>query len=317
MGFFVQFWGTRGSIPTPGWQTRRFGGNTSCVEIRVDDSLFICDAGTGIRELGVHLLKGIDDKEPDPVVAHLFFSHPHWDHIQGFPFFTPLYVMRNTFHVYGDCDAAPGTENRYFELLSGQMTSDYFPVAFHELGAKIEPAELGPDGRYVDETYVSWFKQFHPGGSYAYKFEHGGHRVVYATDNELDLTIQNKVECADDPSIPRRVDAGYLDFIRGADLLIADGQYFDTEYPSKKGWGHARATTIVDAAAEAGVKQLAIHHHDPMHSDEDVDRKIQICRERAARYNADLTIFGARERMQLRIDRDDEESLDEVPTTNP
>lgn len=295
LGFYVRFWGTRGSIPTPGFQTRKFGGNTSCVEVRVGPALFICDGGTGLRELGVDLLR----RGGPAISAHMFFSHPHWDHIQGFPFFTPAYLRENTFQIYGTHLG----DRRIFELLSGQMQSDYFPVQFKDLGASILPNDLETVGHVIDGVQVRAFEQHHPGRSFAFSFEAGGLRVVYATDNEVDLTFENAEEVSEDRNLVRRPSTGYLDFIRGADLLIADGQYLDHEYPQRVGWGHARATTLVDAAVLAGVKQLAVYHHDPMHTDDEVDAKIATCRLRAKRLGAEeLVIFGAREGMELRLD---------------
>lgn len=296
-GFYVKFWGTRGSIPTPGFRTRKYGGNTSCVEVRVDESLFICDGGTGLRDLGVELLKRRTDA---PITAHMFFSHPHWDHIQGFPFFQPAYIKENTFCIYG---VAKG-DRRIFGLLSGQMRSDYFPVSFSELHSIIVASDLDEVDHQIEGVHIEAFEQHHPGRSYAFSFEKDGRRIVYATDNELDQTVINADDITNDPDKLREAPKGYLDFIRGADLLIADGQYLDHEYPAKLGWGHARATTVVDAAVKGGVKQLAIYHHDPMHSDDEVDALIETCRARAARFESDLIIFGAREGLELRIDVD-------------
>jgi len=295
MSFFVRFWGVRGSLPTPGWQTRRYGGNTACIELVIDGVRFICDAGTGIRELGNALLR----EAQGPIKAHMFFSHPHWDHIQGFPFFAPLYMKQNTFLIYG----RQAGDSRHYDLLSGQMKSDYFPVEFSDLHANISPAHLTQDGAWVDGTYVSWLPQVHPGGSVAYKFEKDGIKVVYSTDNEIDRTIENPDEVSRDPRAERRVSPRYIDFIRGADLLIADGQYTDDEYRTKIGWGHPRATTIVDAAMRAGVKRLAITHHDPMQTDEAVDLKIDACRQRVAAAGRELVVFAAREQVVLRLDR--------------
>jgi phosphoribosyl 1,2-cyclic phosphodiesterase len=294
--FLVKFWGTRGSIPTPGWQTRRYGGNTSCLAVNIDDSLFVCDGGTGLRELGLELVK---DPQKEHRV-HMFFSHPHWDHIQGFPFFVPVYKENNTVFVYGRKEE----DTAYFELISGQMQSDYFPVEFSELVADIRPAFLEEGGKEIEGVKISWCKQFHPGGSLAYRFEKDGRTMVYATDNELDLTIENKEEVEDNPAALRKVSRRYIDFIRDADLLIGDGQYLDREYDQKIGWGHSRATTLVDAAIEANVKQLAIFHHDPMHDDETVDEKVEICRRRAALADSDIIVFGAREKVALRLDYD-------------
>jgi phosphoribosyl 1,2-cyclic phosphodiesterase len=293
-GFFVKFWGTRGSIPTPGPRTRKYGGNTSCVEIRVDNNLFICDGGTGLRDLGIDLEK----RDNGPIVGHMFFSHPHWDHIQGFPFFTPAYKEKNTFFIYG----TSAGDRRIYDLLSGQMQSDYFPVSFTELGASILASDLDEQGHSIAGVKVTSYEQAHPGRSFAFAFERDGVKVIFATDNELDMTIENPDEVAKDFTAQRKLPRSFLDFCRGADLLIADGQYTEDEYEQKRGWGHARATTVVDAAVQAGVKQLAIFHHDPMHGDDEVDQLIDLCRARAAASAPDMTVFGAREGMELKLD---------------
>ncbi len=294
MTFYVHFWGTRGSIPTPGNSAKKYGGNTSCVEIKCEDALFICDGGTGLRELGVELIKRAAGA---PIVGHFLFSHTHWDHIQGFPFFTPVYDEQNTFYVYG----TSAGDRRVHQLLSGQMSSDSFPVDFKDLKSHIVASDLGGGSKIVDGVKVTTFEQRHPGRSFAYAFEKDGHKVVFATDNEIDQTLP-------DPDLPQRESAvirpvpqAFVDFCKGADLLICDGQYFDDEYPGKVGWGHPRATTCVDLALLAEVQQLAIFHHDPMHTDADVDRKILACKERAAKHSDKLVVFGAREGLELRV----------------
>ncbi len=293
MDFLVRFWGTRGSIPTPGQATKRFGGNTSCVELSVDGVLMICDGGSGLRELGLSL----SEQRGAPVEAHMFFSHMHWDHIQGFPFFVPAYSEQTKLHVY---EVNKG-QTRIKKMLHGQMSSDYFPVRFSDLGAQILSSNLEGGGTSVDGVTIRSFEQHHPGRSYAYSFEKGGRKFVYATDNEVDLTLKNRQESLEDNEIPREAPEGFLDFIRDADLLVADGQYTDEEYPAKLGWGHARANTLVDAAIAAGVKQLAIYHHDPMHSDLKVDSIIQAAQTRAEARGAAVTVFGAREGLALKL----------------
>jgi phosphoribosyl 1,2-cyclic phosphodiesterase len=294
MAFFVKFWGTRGSIPTPGHHTRRYGGNTSCVELSINGTLFVCDGGTGLRELGMDLLQ----RGNSPLTGHLLFSHAHWDHIQGFPFFTPLYLPANTFYVYGTSRG----DTRLYRLLSGQMQSDYFPVDFADLRSKILPGNLDDGEAVIDGTRVRCLEQQHPGKSFAFAFEALGKKVVYATDNELDLTLPNTEEALKNLAARRMIPERYVAFAREADLLIADGQYTDAEYPTKIGWGHARCTTLVDLAIQAGVKQLAVFHHDPMQSDDDMELKIAACQERAQRFGSSLQIFGAREGVELRID---------------
>lgn len=291
MATFVKFWGTRGSIPTPGHKTRRYGGNTSCVEVRIDDRLFVCDGGTGLRELGVDL-----SARADRVEAHLFFSHTHWDHIQGFPFFTPAYSPKSELHVYD----VKTNDDRVQRLLLGQMQSEYFPVSFTDLGSTIRFSHL-EEPTIIDGVTVGHFEQVHPGRSFAYSFEKDGRKVVYATDSEIDRQIQNQAEADRDGAVPRRLPKDLVGFVAGADLLIADGQYTDDEYPKKVGWGHARATTVVDFAVQAGVKQLALYHHDPMHSDDFIEDLVVACRNRARAAGSNLVVFGAREGLELKL----------------
>jgi len=297
MGFFTRFWGTRGSIPTPGKRTYRYGGNTSCVEVRVGDTLFICDGGTGLRELGNDIM----GRGKNPVVAHMFFSHMHWDHIQGFPFFVPAYIPSNTLYIYGTRDG----DKRFHRLLSGQMSSSYFPVDFAALGGHILAADLGAGGsKVIDGVKVECMRVHHPGGSYAYSFQWNGSKLVYATDNEIDQMLPDPEQPVRDKAALRTIPPNLVRFCQGADLLIADGQYTDEEYPSKVGWGHARCTTVVDLAIQAGVKELAIFHHDPMNSDEEVDNIINTCRQRAQSFESDLFVFAAREGLEIRLDRE-------------
>jgi len=293
MPAFVRFWGTRGSIPTPGQGTRRYGGNTSCVEIRFGDTLFICDGGTGLRELGLALL----ERNSEGIEAHMFFSHMHWDHIQGFPFFVPAYASKNHLHVY----EVDKSETRVQRLLHGQMRSEYFPVTFADLGAEISAGFFDNGAIEVDGVTIRCLEQTHPGKSYAYSFEKEGTKVVYATDSELDLLLSNRDECAEDLAALRRLPPELVRFAADADLLIADAQYTDAEYPTRVGWGHARANTVVDFAVQARVRKCALFHHDPMHIDEAVDEKVAEGRERATRAAGSLTVFGAREGLELKL----------------
>ncbi|MFT7625218.1 MAG: phosphoribosyl 1,2-cyclic phosphodiesterase [Myxococcota bacterium] len=285
----VTFWGVRGSIPTPGRSTRKYGGNTSCIEIDMNEALIICDAGTGARELGLDLV----GRTSDPMVAHMFFSHAHWDHIQGFPFFVPAYSPANEVRVYG---TQPGDE-RFYNLISGQMGDAYFPVKFSDLGAKMISDDIGEG--VVAGVKVRWLAQTHPGGSFGYSFEFDGVRVVYATDNELDLQLADQDLPTRDPEALRILPDRQVDFVRNADLLIADSQYTDEEYVTKVGWGHPRYTTVVDLAVQGNVKKLALTHHDPLHSDADLDKKVEHAAARARSHGSNVQVFGAREGVQL------------------
>lgn len=294
MGIYVQFWGTRGSSPTPGAMTTRYGGNTSCVEIRVDDELFICDGGTGLRELGADLLR----RDLPAITAHFLFSHAHWDHIQGFPFFEPAYSPGTTCNIYGRHEG----DDRFHRLLSGQMNSDYFPVNFSELHSNVVATHLDDGRARIGGTAVKWLEQCHPGSSYAYSLEKHGVKIVYATDSELDMLLGKTFdEIQGDLAAIRPIPQNLLDFMEGADLLIADAQYSESEYPSRVGWGHPRATTVVDLAMLAGVKQVALFHHDPMHSDADIDALVHHCRQRVKRLGGRVEVFAAREGIELKL----------------
>jgi len=293
MAVFVTFWGTRGSIPTPGNSTRVYGGNTPCVEVRMDEALFICDAGSGIRELGADLLT----RKEAPEEMHLLITHTHWDHIQGFPFFAPAYIPNTRIRVYG---TAPGDESRH-RLLSGQMSSSYFPVGFGELKAEIVDDIFADGAKQVGDTRVVCFPLNHPGGCFGYAFERNGVKIVYLTDNEIE-NIPDEVR--DDPTAEERlrtVPAELVETIRDADLLIADAQYTDAEYEEKRGWGHTSCLTVTDLAIQAGVKKLALFHHDPTTTNNSVDERIRLCGERAAQFKSEIFIFGAREGVTLKF----------------
>jgi len=227
----------------------------------------------------------------------MFFSHSHWDHIQGFPFFMPAYHPDSVIRVY----SAEEADESIHELLSGQMQDRYFPVNFGDLGSKII-SEILPKGvRKIGPAEVRSFDTKHPGGSYAFSVQYNDKKIVYSTDNEMDLMLLNHKESLADPRIFRKNLPSFVDFVRDADLLIADGQYTDAEYPTKIDWGHPRANTIVDLAYEANVKMVAITHHDPMHSDDFVSQKIEECRDRAEAWGYTGSIFGAREGITLRF----------------
>lgn len=290
---FVRFWGVRGSIPTPGPRTRRYGGNTSCVEVRAGKTLLVFDAGTGLRELGVALGRNHDG----PLTVHLFLSHPHWDHIQGFPFFGPAYQSSTTIYVYG-----PKGDDKHYQLLSGQMSNAYFPVRFSDLGAKIVPRAFKGESIEAGDAKVQLFGQQHPGGSLGFRVEYGKKSVVFSTDNELDQVLPNRKAIVSDPDALRVLPDDVVDPVRDADLLIADAQYTDDEYDTKVGWGHPRANTVVDLACQAGVRRLALTHHDPMHSDREIDVIVSEGELRARRLGfEELEVFGAREGVTLKV----------------
>jgi phosphoribosyl 1,2-cyclic phosphodiesterase len=180
----VTFWGTRGSIPTPGRQTEKYGGNTTCVEVRCGDELILFDAGSGIRELGSSLLDRFSGK---PINASLLFTHLHWDHIQGFPFFTCTYIQSNKFTIYGEEWASGGVR----ELLSGQMAGDYFPIQISAMQAELE-FKTPSEEFHIGPVKIKTMQLPHPGGALGYRLEAGDSVFVFATDCELDSIALNK-----------------------------------------------------------------------------------------------------------------------------
>lgn len=271
----VKFWGTRGSVPTPGRATEKFGGNTSCVEITSNGHRLILDAGTGIRELGLVLA---EEGASSPAIL---FSHLHWDHIQGLPFFIPLFKPGYGITIY----APPGLRQPLEKVLNKQMATDVFPVDFAEVSADIRFETLAEEGITTGPFNVTAAEQRHPGGSYSYRVTAGGRTVLYATDNETD------------PFAGAEDRARLVESFRGAHLLIADGQYTETEYPSRKGWGHGVMDYIPPLALDAGVQRLALTHHDPMRNDEALTEL-----ERTARKShPDLDLFFARDGLAVEV----------------
>lgn len=291
----VTFWGTRGSIATPGRITEKYGGNTPCVTVRYKNEYIIFDAGTGIRNLGIELKKEFQKTGNQPSLD-LFLSHTHWDHIQGLPFFQPAYMKETKLSIYGSSQKYK--ERFLTSILKDQMDFEYFPVAMTAFSADIYIKEISGEAIHLGPARVDWQEQhYHPGGSLRYRVNVGGKKIVYATDVELNRAFHpNGRAKKKGPQIQ-----DYLDFIHKADLLIADGQYMEDEYPSKVGWGHSSIPVLIDLAKKAGVKQLAVFHHDPQHSDKALD-KLWI--ENRAKYQASgnkMDIFWAREGMTLAV----------------
>src|SRR5262245_6399232 len=292
----VRFWGTRGSIAAPGPGTTRYGGNTSCVELRCGGDIIIFDAGTGIRGLGEALLREYGGR---PLTVHLFISHTHWDHIQGFPFFMPAYQATSTINVYG-----PSGQGRPLErLLRGQMDPDYFPVALGDMGATIRVHEYRTGEFALGDTTVRAHYLNHPGMTLGYRVTHGGRSVVYATDNEpYRHTLARFGRLAESAEgFGALLDQDLVRFVAGADLYIGEAQYTDEEYPQKVGWGHSSVTATVEVALQAGVNTLALYHHDPMHTDEVVTSMEAAARRIIQSRGVEMRCFAAQEGQVIEV----------------
>lgn len=255
-------WGVRGTLPTPQQGYIAYGGNTSCYSLQISPGHhFVFDAGTGIRNLGSHLLKNGQPR----ITATLFITHPHWDHINAFPFFTPLYIPGNVVRIYGASQASTTFE----QLMVAQMDGIYFPITVREFGATLSFHEIGEQEMMIDGVKVRsmWLK--HPGNCLGYRVDLHDRSFCYITDNEL---YPSDSEFADEEFVNK-----LADFCRGANVLVHDCTYFDDEYASKVHWGHSSLSEVCRLAHLAEVDRLWIHHHDPDQTDEDIERKLEFC----------------------------------------
>jgi phosphoribosyl 1,2-cyclic phosphodiesterase len=290
----IKFWGVRGSIPTPGPRTIRYGGNTSCVEINFPNKpRFILDAGSGIRELGKILLQS-----KEPVLSYIFLTHFHWDHIQGLPFFKPAFKPENHFIIYG-CDE-PDVD--LTKIISMQMNPIYFPVAVEDMQAKVEFRTIKEEELEVEGVTVSTQFMNHPGYTLGYRFNFKGKSIIYISDNEPFRKPDKEPNSNDIASLKDRFENYYdnkddqlIEFIDEADILIHDTQYLPAEYEQRITWGHSPYTYTVDIAVKARVKKLILFHHDPDHDDQTVDRMADLSRERLKNYNYEIPCIPARE----------------------
>jgi len=259
----VKFWGVRGSIASPGPSTVRYGGNTTCIEIRTDQNeLIILDAGTGIFPLSQSLLNEL------PLTANVLISHSHWDHIQGLPFFIPNFIPGNTLRLHGAFDPISGKGIE--QVMAVQLQYSYFPVREAEMKARIDYVTLTPnDSIQIGTATITPYMMNHPVTDFGYRIESGGKSLFFTGDHEPPSNIYEPT----DPEYAQYqtfVDAKAVDIVRamsGVDVLIADSSYTSAEYQSKRGWGHGTFHSSIQYAKQAGVKNLFCTHHEPTRSD--------------------------------------------------
>ena len=275
-------WGVRGTLPMPQEGYIRFGGNTSCYSLQLaPERHIVFDAGTGIKNCGSALMKTGQKR----ITADLFITHPHWDHINAFPFFAPLYIPGNAVHVRGCAQDHIGFE----ELIVSQMDGTYFPVTVREFGAHVTFHEIGQQELQLDGVRVRSMLLKHPGHCLGYRVDFRGRSFCYITDNEL---YPADSEFADEEFF-----SSLADFCRGANVLVHDCTYFDQEYATKVHWGHSPLSEVCRLAHTAEVERLWIHHHDPDQTDEDIECKLDFCASTLHAYGSDTEAVLPREGM--------------------
>jgi phosphoribosyl 1,2-cyclic phosphodiesterase len=283
--YTLTFWGTRGSIPTPGPATARYGGNTPCLSLSSGNGhLLVLDAGTGLRPLGHDLMqRGV------AVRVDLLLSHTHWDHIQGFPFFKPLSAPGTIMHIYGARQGGVALE----DILRRQMDPMVFPVPLKALAASLDVTEIGEGDFEVEDFAVRTCCLRHPGTTLGFRLapKGGGQDIAYLTDNELGPGGSYMV--------PSNWREQLVRFLGGADTLIHDAMYSESIIRARAGWGHSTPREAVDLAAQAGCRRLMLFHHDPEHDDATIDALLHDVRGYAATRAPSLTVEAASEGMQL------------------
>ena len=297
----IRLWGVRGSIPVPGKSTVRYGGNTSCVEVRADGEIIILDAGSGIRLLGLAL-----DKEfgPRSMKLTLLISHTHWDHIQGLPFFSPAYNQKNLIRVLGYEGARAGLA----KILASQMETPFFPVSLRQLPSHLAIEELKEMEFQVGTVEVRSKFANHPGICVGYRLATSSGSIAYFPDNEpyeeLKLLLVSRDGISEDEA--RNFAAAerrkMVDFLEGCDLAIMDTQYTDEEYAKHIGWGHSSVDSVVSLALDANVGRLLLFHHDPNHDDQMIDKMVEHARAFVESSGKPLEVEAAREGAEILLD---------------
>lgn len=276
----VRIWGSRGSLPSPGCHTGCYGGNTTCLEIRLNDgTLIIVDAGSGIRALGDQLMKEKDTRE-----IFIFITHCHWDHVMGFPFFKPAYSKEFHIHVRG----GPLAKSSLQKYLAHQMEPPYFPVDFNLLQAEFDFTVGNPAEQHIGTACLKPIPISHPNGGYGFQLEEAGRRFLFLTDNELGMVHGTGLD-----------HSAYEELCRGAQLVLHDAQYTNEEYQTTKGWGHSTFSQVLDLAKAAHMERLGMTHHDPARPDRALAVLEKQSRKILRRSGSKVKLFAVREGMEL------------------
>jgi phosphoribosyl 1,2-cyclic phosphodiesterase/CheY-like chemotaxis protein len=297
----LKLWGVRGSLPTPGPGTVRYGGNTSCVEVRADGEIIVLDAGTGIRGLGLALEKELG---PEPIKLTLLITHTHWDHIQGLPFFAPAYNPKNLIRILGYEGARTGLGT----ILAGQMETPFFPVSLRELPSHLAIEELKEMEFQIGKVKVQAKFANHPGICAGYRLFTSAGSIAYMPDSEpyeplkLQLAKQDGIDAAEARNFAEAEQAKMVEFLRDCDVAILDAQYTDEEYQQHVGWGHSSLSSVVNLALDANIKKILLFHHDPGHDDDMIDRMVEQARSLVSKRAKKMVVEGAREGVEILLE---------------
>lgn len=277
----IHCWGSRGSITVSGKQYLRYGGNTTCLEVRTnDDKILIVDAGSGIRELGNAMIKtGRRD-------FTLLLTHSHWDHIMGFPFFKPIYSRKAGLNIWG----CPFARNSIKEMLSRVMAAPNFPVNFESIRARMSYHDMCSEACKLGAMTITPIALSHPNQGTGYKFEEDGKIFVFLTDNELGYRHKGGLNFKK-----------YVEFSREADLLFHDAEYKEDEYKKTRGWGHSSYKDVVSLALEAGVKKLGLFHHNQERTDDEVDAIVDDCKDMIRKSGKKMKCVAVGQSMEFKL----------------
>lgn len=274
----IKFWGTRGSIPVSGREYMKYGGDTTCVEIRTKhDEIIIIDAGTGVRKLGKQLL------HEQRFSFHMIFTHSHWDHLIGFPFFKPIYRRGTHIKIHG----CPFAQRSIKDMISRAMSVPYFPVNYEDIEAEITYQGACSCSFQIDSVNISPISLSHPNLGNGYKFTEGEKSFVFLTDNELSFQHKGGLDFAE-----------YVKFSEGVDLLVHDAEFTPEEYESTRTWGHSVYKDALNLALQANVKTLGLFHHNQDRRDEDVDAIVNTCKQIVRDHESGMDCFAVYDEMR-------------------
>ena len=296
----IKLWGTRGSIAVPGSETLRYGGNTTCVELRADGEIIVLDAGSGIRPLGVALQKEFQGRS---INLSLLITHAHWDHIQGFPFFKPAYDPNNQIRIFG-FDGAGAT---FRDIMTEPMRSPFFPITMRELSAKMDINKLSEMKFSLGKVDIQAAFVNHPGVCAGYRIFTSGGSVAFVPDHEpyeffLHSARGNQMTSEQMKKTAAADRAELVQFLHGSEILILDAQYTDDEYQRHIGWGHSSVSSAVALALDAEVDKLLLFHHDPGHDDQVVDKMVESARALVAKSGKLLEVKAAQEGAEILLE---------------